>query len=70
MSAGIRADSEGGKAHIQVDGVDSVTAFFGGGLRFIPRATAPSSPLAGDVYFSTVDNKLKCFDGTDWNDLF
>jgi hypothetical protein len=70
MSAGIRADSEGGKAHIQVNGVDSVTAFLGGGLRFIPRANAPDSPLAGDVYFSSADSKLKCFDGTAWNDLF
>lgn len=70
MSAGIRSDSGGGKAHIQVDGIDSVTVLLGGGLRFIPRASAPSSPLAGDVYFNSVDNKLKCFDGTVWNNLF
>jgi len=70
MSAGIRADVSGGKAHIQVDGVDSVTALLGGGLRFIPRESAPSSPMAGDVYFSSLDNKLKCYDGSTWQNLF
>jgi hypothetical protein len=32
--------------------------------------TAPASPAAGDLYFDSSTNKLRCYDGTAWNDLF
>lgn len=38
-------------------------------LRIEPSAT-PSSPAAGDIYFDSTTNKLRCYDGTSWNDLF
>ena len=35
-------------------------------LRLEPRSSPPSSPSAGDIYFDSDDNKLKCYDGTTW----
>lgn len=39
-------------------------------MRLQPRNGAPSSPGAGDIYFDSADNKLKCYDGSVWQDLF
>jgi len=33
-------------------------------------STTPSNPSAGDIYFDSSTNKLRCFDGTTWNNLF
>lgn len=41
-----------------------------GATNFVPSASAPASPAAGDVYYDSGDNKLKCYNGTSWNDLF
>jgi hypothetical protein len=41
-----------------------------GQVRFIPLAAAPGSPEAGDVYYDSTTNKLRCYNGTTWNDLF
>ena len=40
-----------------------------GSVRFIPIAT-PSSAEAGDVYYDSSTNKLRCYNGSTWNDLF
>lgn len=37
--------------------------------RFLPKAT-PASPAAGQVYYDSTTNKLRCYNGTTWNDLF
>lgn len=39
-------------------------------MRLEPRSSAPSSPSAGDLYFNSSDNKLKCYDGTVWQNCF
>jgi len=39
-------------------------------MRLEPRATAPSSPAAGDIFFNSSTNKLQCYDGTAWQDCF
>ena len=36
-------------------------------MRLEPRATAPSSPLEGDIYMDGSSHKLMVFDGTDWH---
>lgn len=41
-----------------------------GCVNFVPKAAAPASPSAGDVYYDSPTNKLKCWNGTSWNDLF
>lgn len=41
-----------------------------GRVNFEPKAAAPASPSAGDVYYDSPTNKLKCWNGTSWNDLF
>jgi len=39
-------------------------------MRLEPRNGAPSSPSKGDIYFDSADDKLKCYDGTSWQNLF
>lgn len=46
------------------------TAHINGVMRLEPQSSAPSSPSAGDIYFDSNDNKLKCYDGTTWQDLW
>jgi hypothetical protein len=41
-----------------------------GAMNLEPRATAPSSPAAGDLYFDSTLSKLRCYDGTAWNNCF
>ena len=38
-------------------------------LRLEP-GTAPAAPAAGDLYFDAASAKLRCHDGTGWQDLF
>jgi hypothetical protein len=39
-------------------------------MRLEPRNGAPSSPAKGDIYFDSADDKLKCYDGANWQNLF
>ena len=39
-------------------------------MRLEPRSAAPTNPSAGDIYYDSDDNKLKCYNGSSWNDLF
>ena len=39
-------------------------------MRLEPRNGSPSSPSKGDIYFDSADDKLKCYDGTIWQNLF
>jgi hypothetical protein len=50
--------------------VERVRIKAGGQVRFVPLAAAPASPQAGDVYYDSTTNKLRCYNGTIWNDLF
>jgi hypothetical protein len=36
----------------------------------LPPRAQPASGTAGDVYFDSTTSKLRCFDGTLWQDLF
>ena len=36
----------------------------------IPSGTAPTTPAKGDIYYDSSTDKLKCYNGTSWNDLF
>ncbi len=38
-------------------------------LKLTPT-TPPAAPEKGMIYFDETDNKLKCYDGAGWNDLF
>jgi hypothetical protein len=40
------------------------------GILQLNPTTQPSSPQAGMVYFDIGTNKLRCYDGTIWHDLF
>jgi len=39
-------------------------------MRLEPRSSAPSSPSAGDIYFDSTSSKLKCYDGSTWQNCF
>lgn len=41
----------------------------GGQLRYVPQST-PASAESGDVYYDSGTNKLRCYNGSTWNDLF
>jgi hypothetical protein len=51
-------------------GVERVRIKATGQVRFQPLAADPAGAEAGDVYYNSVSNKLKCYNGTTWNDLF
>jgi parallel beta-helix repeat protein len=40
-----------------------------GALNYVPQAQ-PATAQAGDVYYDSGTNKLRCYNGTIWNDLF
>lgn len=72
--------SSNGNAILSADGTGSVVlnaptagrhSLSGGkGVLFPTLSADPSSPSAGQVYYNTTTHKLKCYDGTSWNDLF
>jgi hypothetical protein len=39
-------------------------------MRLEPRATAPTSPGKGDMYFDSTLNKLRVYDGTNWQNCW
>lgn len=39
-------------------------------MKITPRATAPSSPTQGDIYFDSTLNKLRVYDGTTWQNCW
>lgn len=41
-----------------------------GACKFVPLSAAPSTAEAGDVYYDSSTNKLRCYNGSTWNDLF
>lgn len=41
-----------------------------GGIVMPKYTSAPSSPEAGEVYYNTTTNKLQCYNGSTWNNLF
>lgn len=67
--AGLTVDSAG-ELQIRNNGTERMRLKAGGQVRFVPLASAPASPQAGDVYYDSTTNKLRCYNGTIWNDLF
>ena len=41
-----------------------------GVVQFVPMPAAPATAEQGDVYFDSVLVKLRCWNGSSWNDLF
>jgi len=70
----VTSDLSAGEGALQV-GSDSVltssdSLSVTGAARFLPQASAPSSAFTGQVYFDSTLSKLRCYDGTSWNNLF
>ena len=51
-------------------GTERIRVKSGGQMRFVPLAADPAGAEAGDVYYNSSSNKLKCYNGSTWNDLF
>ena len=52
--------------NIYTNNVLRVSAKANGQVRFIPLAADPSGAEAGDVYYNSVSNRLKYYNGTAW----
>jgi hypothetical protein len=70
----VTSDLSAGGGALQV-GSDSVltssdSLSVTGAARFLPQASAPSPAVTGQVYFDSTLSKLRCYDGTSWNNLF
>jgi len=50
--------------------VGGITVKYTGAVNYTPLLSAPTPAAAGDVYYDATTNKLRCYDGTAWNDLF
>lgn len=64
-------DSSIGNINFTAGGSSTVhlTIKANGSVRYQPMAT-PASAEAGDVYYDSTSNKLRCYNGSTWNDLF
>ena len=67
---GLYATQSSGEVVIASANTIRVRVKAGGQVRFVPLASDPASAEAGDVYYNSSSNKLKCYNGTTWNDLF
>jgi hypothetical protein len=67
---GLFATQAGGELVLASANTIRVRVKAGGQVRFVPLASDPASAEAGDVYYNSSSNKLKCYNGTTWNDLF
>ena len=52
------------------DGTERVRIKNEGQVRFVPLASAPAGAEAGDVYYDSSNNRLRCYNGTTWINLF
>ena len=67
---GLYATQSSGEVVIASSNTIRVRVKTGGQVRFVPLASDPASAEAGDVYYNSSSNKLKCYNGSIWNDLF
>ena len=67
---GLYATQSSGEVVIASSNTLRVRVKAGGQVRFVPLASDPAGAEAGDVYYNSTSNKLKCYNGTTWNDLF
>jgi hypothetical protein len=49
--------------------IDKDGAKYKNKVNYVPMST-PATANAGDVYYDSSTNKLRCYNGTTWNDLF
>jgi nitrogen fixation protein len=59
----------GGSLILMSGNANRVTIKSNGSVNYTPMAT-PGTASAGDVYYDSTSNKLRCYNGTSWNDLF
>ncbi len=55
-----------GEGNLCIDGAVNITET----LKLKPLGSPPSDPEKGTMYFDNIDNKLKVFDGTSWQNCW
>lgn len=50
--------------------VTAVTVRSNGAVNFTPLVSAPLTAIKGDIYFDGILNKLRCYDGTTWQNCW
>jgi hypothetical protein len=70
VAAGRNDSADPSNLSLKTDNTTRLRINTTGSVRFVPLAAAPASPSSGDVYFDSVLGKLRCWDGSVWNDLF
>ncbi len=68
FSIKVSADGTNWFTGVNVKGADGSVGIES--LLNLKPGTAPVAPLTGDIYFDDATAKLRCFDGTVWQDLF
>lgn len=66
----IAAEASAKYVMVKAAGTEVLRAKAEGSINFKPLASDPSGAAAGDVYYNSSTNKLRCYNGTSWNDLF
>jgi hypothetical protein len=51
--------------NVVVVGSTSIGTF----MKLVPQSSAPTSPVAGTVYYDNGTNTLKCYNGTAWKTI-
>jgi hypothetical protein len=59
-SSGLGIFTDSPKRHLHINNT----------MRLEPRTSAPSSPSAGDLYFDSTLNTLRCYDGSAWQNCW
>jgi hypothetical protein len=70
LNAGFVGTGTNQPLNIVTNNVEKMVVKTQGQVRFVPLAADPASPQAGDVYYNSTTNKLRCYNGSIWNDLF
>jgi len=59
-----------GTLYLATNSTDRIRMGPNGDTQFVGLASAPTPQGAGSVYYDTTTNKLRCWNGSTWNDLF
>jgi hypothetical protein len=59
----------GGSLGFSTAGTERLRVKSTGGVKYVPLATAPTTPEEGEVYFDSTTKKLRVYNGTAWADL-
>ena len=63
------ADSGGTNTTLQIDGSNDIINFTAGRIK-MPTTATPGAAATGNCFVRSDDGKLRCYDGSNWNDCW